>query len=114
MKRGTIVLTRFPFTDLKSAKRGPAIVISKENPEKEDVIVAFITTSIPTVLSNTDLLFDKNRNDFNKSGLKKISLIKLNKIATLNNRIFTGELGNVSDQTLREINKKLIEVFDLE
>ncbi|MCF8344875.1 MAG: type II toxin-antitoxin system PemK/MazF family toxin [Bacteroidales bacterium] len=113
MKRGTIVLTRFPFTDLKSAKRRPAAIISKENPEKEDVIVAFITTSIPATLSNTDLLFDKTRNDFRKSGLKKVSLIKLDKIARLNTRIFTGELGSGSNQTLEEINEKLKMVFDL-
>lgn len=29
MARGTIVLTLFPFTDLTSAKKIPAVVISK-------------------------------------------------------------------------------------
>ncbi len=28
MKRGTIVLTKFPFTDLSSSKRRPAVIIS--------------------------------------------------------------------------------------
>ena len=42
MKRGTIVLTKFPFTDLRSTKRRPSIIISKTESLKKDLIVAFI------------------------------------------------------------------------
>ena len=47
MKRGTIVLTKFPFTDLSSDKRRPALIISREDNQKDDVIVAFITSVLP-------------------------------------------------------------------
>lgn len=107
MKRGTIVLTLFPFTDLSTSKRRPAVVISKSNKTKEDAIVAFISTVIPEALSETDLLFDSDNNDFTKSGLKKSSVIKLDKLATLKKAIFTGELGALNQQTLAEINRKL-------
>lgn len=108
MNKGTIVLTHFPFTNLTTSKRRPAIVISKKISKKGDVIVAFITTVIPDVLEETDLLFDESYNDFNISGLKKKSLIKLDKIATINKIIITGELGLVYEKTINEINKKLI------
>jgi len=107
MQRGTIILTLFPFTDLTSSKRRPAIVISKNSNYKTDVIVAFISSVIPDELSETDLLFDNSRIDFNDSGLKKNSLIKLDKLATLNKTLFTGELGIVNAVTLTEINQKL-------
>jgi mRNA interferase MazF len=71
MKRGTIVLTLFPFTDLTSAKRRPAVVISKTSKYKTDVIVAFISSAIPDELSETDILFDSKKKDYHKSGLKK-------------------------------------------
>ena len=107
MKRGTIVLTRFPFTDLKAFKRRPAIIVSRERKTSADFIVAFITSVIPAPLSDTDLLFDRHRNDFVKSGLIRDSVIKLDKLATLNKAIFSGELGSVSAKTLREIDMRL-------
>src|ERR1039457_4562217 len=107
MKRGTIVLIKFPFTDLKSSKRRPAIVVSKTTNNKNDVIVAFISSSIPITFSETDYLFDIANKDFKSSGLKKKSVFKLDKIATLNTSIFTGETGSVSSETLIEIDKKL-------
>jgi len=113
MVRGTIILTLFPFTDLTSSKRRPAIVISKYSKYKTDVIVAFISSVIPNELSETDLLFDSKRKDFRNSGLKKKSLIKLDKLATLNKLIFTGELGVVNPDTLTEIDKRLKIALDL-
>lgn len=43
---GAIVLTDFPFTDLSSAKRRPALVVSTDNDRRTDVVVAYIT-SVP-------------------------------------------------------------------
>ena len=40
---GSIVLTRFPFTDLSDAKRRPALVVSRDNERRSDLIVCFIT-----------------------------------------------------------------------
>jgi len=113
MNKGTIVLTHFPFTDLSTSKRRPAIVISKKVSKKGDVIVAFITTVIPNNLEETDLLFDENFEDFNISGLKKMSLIKLDKIATINKIIITGEIGLMNKKTINEIDEKLMIALDL-
>ena len=41
---GSIVLTRFPFTDLSGAKRRPALVVSCANERRSDLIVCFITS----------------------------------------------------------------------
>jgi mRNA interferase MazF len=46
MQQKKIVLTRFPFTDLTSAKRRPAIVLSRRKAHSADVIVAFISLPI--------------------------------------------------------------------
>ena len=45
-KRGDIVLVSFPFTDLSSSKRRPALVISPDafNQASEDVVLAAITS----------------------------------------------------------------------
>jgi mRNA interferase MazF len=43
---GTVVLTRFPFTDLSGGKRRPALVVSGDNDRRSDLVVCFIT-SVP-------------------------------------------------------------------
>ena len=43
---GSIVLARFPFTDLSGNKHHPALVISCDNHRRADLVVCF-TTSVP-------------------------------------------------------------------
>ena len=47
-KRGDIVLVPFPFTDLSSSKRRPALVISPDdfNTRMQDLVVAAITSQM--------------------------------------------------------------------
>ncbi|MCU0289578.1 MAG: type II toxin-antitoxin system PemK/MazF family toxin, partial [Acidobacteria bacterium] len=108
MERGTVVLTKFPFTDLSSVKRRPAVIISKVSNEKEDVIVAFISSVIPYELSETDFVLDIDHEDFVETGLKKKSVFKMDKLATLNKSIFTGIMGNISADILKQLECRLI------
>jgi hypothetical protein len=48
---GSIVLTRFPFTDLSGTKFRPALVISRDNARRSDVVPTFITSK-PHTLRN--------------------------------------------------------------
>ena len=44
MRRGSVVLAIYPFTDLSSAKRRPALVVSATGRPGRDGILAFITS----------------------------------------------------------------------
>lgn len=112
MKQGTIVLTPFPFTDLSTSKRRPAIVISKNN-EQTDIIVAYISSKISEHISVTDYLLKSSHKDFPVTGLLKDSIIKLNKIVTVDKSLFTGEIGFVSKEILDEILLRLKIVFGI-
>lgn len=105
MKRGDIVLVRFPFSDYSSAKLRPALVISAI-PEKE-VCVAFISSVLPVELEKTDLLFAEDDEDFIQSKLKKDSVFKMNKIAILDRSIVLGRLGYVSEKLQKKLDEKL-------
>ena len=47
-KRGDIVLVSFPFTDLSSSKRRPALVVSPDtfNERMQDLVLAAITSQL--------------------------------------------------------------------
>lgn len=113
MKRGTIVLTQFPFTDLTSTKRRPALIVSRELSSKRDVIVAFISSVIPDQITDTDLLITSDDSHFKMTGLKRNSVIKLNKLCTINTSAFSGELGEIHNEKLLAVNDKLKIALDL-
>jgi mRNA interferase MazF len=85
---GSVVLARFPFTDLSGDKRRPALVVSRDNDRRSDLVVCFIT-SVPRagpdmapIIASAD------------TGLKVPSVVRFDKIATLDRSIITGKLGD--------------------
>jgi mRNA interferase MazF len=85
---GSIVLTRFPFTDLSGDKRRPALVVSRDNDRRFDVIVCFIT-SVPRMGPDMAALAA-----LPGTGLKVPSVVRFDKITTLDRSIITGRLGD--------------------
>jgi len=113
MERGTVVLTKFPFTDLSSAKRRPAVVLTADNLADPDVIVAFISSVVPAVISAIDFVLLASHPDFTTTGLTRASVFKMDKLATLDKAIFTGELGHVSPSLYDELKNRLRIALDL-
>ena len=85
--KGKIILVPFPFTDLTAGKFRPALVIYEG---EKDVVMAFISSKIPSELSEVDILITKDHASFRKAGLKVDSVIKLDKIATRSERSDCG------------------------
>lgn len=107
MRRGAVVLTPFPFTDLSGTKVRPAVVVSPSDRSGEDVILAFISSVKPLTLLSTDLLIEASHPDFPGTGLKVASIVKCDKLATVQRRIILGELGILSPALLVELNTRL-------
>jgi len=107
LKRGDIVLAVFPFTDLTSEKRRPALVLN-ENTEHGDVILAFIGTHFPSSPSKTSIVLDLSDSDFQETGLKTKSVIRLDKIATIERRLITRRLGRLESERMKTVDRALI------
>ncbi len=105
MKKGDIVLITFPFTDLKGSKLRPAVVLHHN---KTDLTVCFISsqTRYPEF---TDILLEPSI----ENGLKKISVIKTGKIATLNINLAKGLLGVLTPADIKRLNDMLMAFFNL-
>jgi len=87
MAKGDIVLITFPFTDLSGNKLRPAVILAETS---MDFTVCFITTQIGWQ-EPTDILLTPT----NANGLKKQSLIRTSKIATLDKSLAKGLLGRL-------------------
>lgn len=107
MTRGSVVLTPFPFTDLSGAKVRPAVVVSETGRPGLDVILAFISSIVPRNPLATDLLIPPSHPDFPETGLKGPSVVKADKLATVEHRIILGELGALGPVFLEELDQRL-------
>jgi mRNA interferase MazF len=99
MAKGDIVLITFPFTDLSGSKLRPAVVLVDTS---LDLTVCFITTQIGWQ-EVTDVALTPSATN----GLRKPSLIRTSKIATLDRSLAKGLLGRLSGQEVGDLNTKL-------
>jgi mRNA interferase MazF len=59
------------------------------------------------------LLIEDLHPDFGRTGLKRSSVIKLDKLVTVETTILLGELGELSEVLLREVNERLRYALEL-
>lgn len=105
MKKGDLVLIPFPFTDLSGQKNRPAVILI-ESPH--DVTVSFITSQLKWK-DEYDLILQPS----NQNGLKRESVLKLSKIATLEKDLLIGRLGRLNATDLLRMNQSLLALFQL-
>ena len=87
-----VVELPFPFSDLSSAKRRKALVLSTEefNSKNNATTVLMITSR-----ANSEWAGDVQLKDWAKAGLKKPCYVRL-KIFTADNNIFINKVGSLS------------------
>jgi len=93
---GSIVLTRFPFTDLTGGKLRPALVISCDNAQRSDLVLAFITSK-PRAAQMRDAMAMQPSAE---NGLKAPSWVRFDKVATLENQVIVGKIGAAEPEFL--------------
>jgi len=99
------VLITFPFTDLSGSKLRPAVALAETT---LDFTVCFITTQNQWQEPTDILLLPTPAN-----GLRTQSLIRTNKIATLDKVLAKGLLGRLSATEITELNNKLKILFQI-
>lgn len=97
MNKGDIVLIPFPFTDLTGSKNRPALLLI---PTALDITVAFISTQTQWQ-EPADLMLRPTVNN----GLKKASLVRMNKLATLDRVLILGRLGSIESGEIEQVDK---------
>jgi mRNA interferase MazF len=113
MTKGKIVLVPFPFDDLTAEKVRPALCLTDPIGSHRHVIVAFISSQVPTAVTATDIVLDSRHKDFAATGLRVPSVLRLHRLVTLTTALIRRELGQLSQDLQREVDRKLATLFAL-
>jgi len=113
MTRGKVVLVPFLFDDLSTVKVRLAVCLTDPIGPHRHVILAFITSRIPTDLLESDLVLESSQADFAITGLRVTSTLRLHRLMTVTTALIRRELGELSPRMQAEVADKLRKLFGL-
>jgi len=114
-QRGEIVLVPFPFTDFKHRKARPAVVVSpyRFNRHSQDVILVAISSKVPAVPNEFEVMIKRSDVGFATTGLRASSVIKASKLVTLKQSLIYVTLGKLPPYILLELNQRMARAVGL-
>ncbi len=107
--QGLIVLTPFPFSDQKSAKLRPALVISSNqfNSKSKDIWV----TAISSKEGSDAFKIDLNQKDLVTGRLNRSSFVKFTAITTTEKTNIRKIVGQVNIKKIAEVVEKMARIL---
>ena len=111
MTRGKLVLVPFPFDDLSATKVRPAVCLTEPLGAHRHVILAFISSQMPTDLLPSDLILDTGHADYARTGLRTSSVLRLHRVMTVATSLIQRELGELSPAWQAEVSARLRALF---
>ena len=107
--RGSVVLIRYPFTDLTGAKVRPALVLTPDDllSRLDDVLCLFISAVMPEDLLPTDFVLAPEHPSFPATGLQRRSVFRMHKLALLHKALVLRVLGEGEPSFMHEVNQRL-------
>lgn len=105
-----IVLLSFPFSDLRSSKVRPVIVISNDsyNKKSEDMIVVTMTSNLK-LYEYAILVTNKN---LETGKLITDSKVKVDRIFSVSQKLVRMKIGKINKKTYELIKKMILELIE--
>jgi len=107
LARGDIVLVAFPFTDLSTTKRRPALVLWAD-PAQTDFTLAFISSQHLGQPGIGETAILPTHPEFSLTGLSTPSKIRVTKLVTLARGLFTRWLGRIGPLLTADVDRALV------
>ncbi len=104
---GDIVLFRYPYSDYSSSKRRPCLVIAERPDFPGEFLVVFLTSQTSNCSPSWDILLDPQSDRDQSTRLKQPTLIKTTKLLVVSDSQFSGVLGQIHPDILRQARGKL-------
>ncbi len=104
--RGDVVVLLFPFSDLSSSRKRPAVVVA--NLSGDDLILAQITSAASR---SDEYAVSLETKDFQMGKLDVSSLIRPNKLFTADISIISSKIGTLKENKIKEVQDSLVNIF---
>ena len=105
LMKGDIVVLPFPFSDLSGFKSRPAVIVA--DMQGDDVVLCQITGT----QRDDDYTIHLDDYNFIHGNLQGESLIRANKIFTIDKRIIFYKVGMLKDEKLKEVKNKIVDLI---
>jgi mRNA interferase MazF len=105
LAKGSVILVRFPFSDLSSTKLRPAVILAEAG--RDDWILCQVTSN-PYADGKAIKIVDA---DFSEGGLRIESYARLGKLFTANSAIFSGIAGTLKTETTSRLIESVIAIL---
>jgi len=109
ISKGDILLFRFPQSDLGVGKLRPALLLKRIHGGFDDCLVCMISTQTRHQIPELEIVLSETMHGFDKTGLKKESLVRTSRLAVVSPSVFTGKLGTLPTGVFDEIRNRLAE-----
>jgi mRNA interferase MazF len=113
MRPGDVYLAQFPFGDVPGMKLRPVLLLTGPVGSVPEVLVAYISSVVPTQLLSSDVLLDPSKPEFRSAHLKTASALRLHKLATIHCSSLARSLGNIDSPLRAVVNDKLKQLLGL-
>jgi mRNA interferase MazF len=104
---GQIVLFKFPQTDQLDAKLRPALLIGRLPGQFGDWLICMISSQLRHYVEGFDEIIDQAATDFPASGLKAASVVRVGRLAVVDESILVGSIGEIAPERLRRVKNGL-------
>jgi mRNA interferase MazF len=108
-----IYLASFPFGGSAGMKLRPVLLLTGPIGDVPEVMVAYISSVIPSALLPSDVLLDPAVAEHVSTNLKTRSVLRLHKLATIHAHNVVRRLGVLSRTAASEVDTKLRELLEL-
>lgn len=104
---GQIVLFRFPQTDLAQGKLRPALFLGRLPGPYGDWLICMISSQLRHYIQGFDEIVQEDAPDFATSGLKEPSVIRVGRLAVVEEGMLLGATGEISAGRLQRVKIRL-------
>jgi mRNA interferase MazF len=107
MVKGDFYLAKFPMGGTVGVKIRPVLLLTGPVGPVPELLVAYVSSVIPTSLLPSDLLLDPTDPQFQSTNLKAVSVLRLHKLATIHQRDLIRRLGALMPIIAAEVDDRL-------
>ena len=108
MQTGDILLVPFPFAELTTRKVRPCVLICHTKDKHSDLVVSAISSVLSNPPGESEIILQPSATN----GLRKVSIIKVDRIVTMKSDDLIAHIGKLSTSDLKAFKLKFRKLVD--